>query len=230
MDFSFKKYPEIERHFGEHWLNDPKSTGHPLFRIYHENQYLTDFNEYLRDVDPRKSTSDQLRNLQQFWDIYYEFEIAYFLRKLGLNPILHKKICRKIPDIFLEKEKTVIEIKHLNIPDKIEQSTMCFDPKLHVHDVPEAVNVTFINMERMLNRIEKNFQDVYPNIVCFCPEVSAGDCSDLENLIEKHKVSEKISALAIWRRKKLVCFLENPCGKKLELESSKLQRFFNPKA
>jgi len=38
----------------------------------------------------------------------------------------------------------------------------------------------------------KNFQELYPNIVCFCPEISSGKCYDMENLIEHYQVSEKV--------------------------------------
>lgn len=228
MEDLLGKYPAIKKIFGEEWLNDQKNQNHPIFGIGHEIQYLTALDKYLRYIRTKKRTRDQLRNSQQFWDVYYEFEIAYFLRKLGLDPKLHEKICGVETDIFLEKENIVVEIKHLHIPYRVEKETVHIDPNVKSHPAPKAVNMTFHNMERMQSYLEsKNFQNVYPNIVCFCPDISAGDCDDLKNLLESYNITENISILAIWRHQKIHCFFENPNGKKFEWKSVKLKNFLN---
>lgn len=201
----------------------PLKRNHPLVHIGHETSYLTKLEEYLKDVREKRRTRDPFRNPPQFWDAYYELEIAHFLKKLGLNPQLNETICGQETDIFLEDENLVIEIKHLHIPQQIEDHTKRARTKL------KAINTTFINMKRMLTYLqEKDCQDIYPNIVVFCPDIMAGTCDDLKNLIERHEdeVSEKVSALAIWKYQEITCCLENPRGKKLEWKSNKLKKFF----
>ena len=142
-----------------------------------------------------------------------------------------KKICGVETDIFLEKENIVVEITHLHIPYRVEKESVHLDPNVKSHPTPKAVNMTFHNMEKMKSYLEeKNFQDIYPNIVCFCPEIASVKCYDLENLIKHYKVTEKVSILAIWRHQKIKCFIENLNGKKFEWKSIKLESFFNSNA
>ena len=54
MDFSWDKYPEIKRHFGEKWLRIESNTIHPIFTILHEIKYLRELNRYLQDVQAKK--------------------------------------------------------------------------------------------------------------------------------------------------------------------------------
>jgi hypothetical protein len=221
-----RRYPEIERIIGINWLNDPKNQAHPLFDI-DDGWYLTNLNKYLENVQKRKRTRDQLRDQQQFWDIYYEFEIAYFLKKFGLKPELHETICGIETDIFLKQEKLVIEIKHLRIPHAVLKKAKRFDPKAKSHPIPNDVNITYLNMKRMRSYLEqKRFQNIYPHIVFYCPDIMAGRCYDLKNLIEKSQIPREVSALAIWKNQEITCYLESPFGKKLEWKSSELQNFF----
>ncbi len=140
MNNLWKRYPEIKRIFGEKWLNDPENLAHPLFQIIHETQYLTDLNNYLKDVRVSKITKD-LKNCKQFFDVSYELEIAFFLRKLGLNPELQKKICGIDTDIFLPQEKLVIEVKHLKPHKSIKEKSLRFEPKAKLHPIPEGVKI-----------------------------------------------------------------------------------------
>jgi hypothetical protein len=174
MNNSLGRFQEIGRIIGVNWLNDSKNQYHPLFHISDE-WYLTNLNQYLKNVQKRRSTRDQLRNSQQFWDIYYELELTYFLKKLGLNPELHEKICGIETDIYLKQEKLVVEIKHLNIPYKVKKEIKRFDPKAKSHPILTVVNTTYLNMKRMRSYFEgKHFQNLYPNIVCYCPNTMAG--------------------------------------------------------
>lgn len=160
MNNSFEQYPEIERIIGVKWLNNLKNQGYPLFHITDES-YLTILNQYLKYVQKRKRTIVQLKDSQQFWDIYYELEIAYFLKKLGLKLELHEKICEIETDIFLKQEKIVIEIKHLKIPYKVEKETKRFYPKSKSHSIRKTVNTTYLNMKRMRSYFEqKHFQNI----------------------------------------------------------------------
>ena len=235
MSGSWGIYPAIQKLFGEEWLNNPKNrASHPLFQVCDETDYLASLNKYLLSLELQNSmgftkrTKDQLKNATQFFDIYYELEIAYFLIRHELRPKLHEKIGGIETDIFLEKHKLVVEIKHLRIPNKVDSGSRRLYPKSKCHDIPEAVDLTFINMERMKSYLDKKkFQSVYPNIVCFCPDISAGNCYDVEKLIASCNVPEEVSALALWRCKKTLCLFENPCGKKLEWKSSRLKKFFN---
>jgi len=232
MEDFWRRYPSIKKIFGDEWLNDPiNQMNHPLFRVCNEVDYLSSLNkylDYLGGIARAKPTLTQLKNKTQFFDIYYEFEIAYFLSKFGLKPKLHNKISGKQTDIFLEKENIVIEITHLHIPYIVEKKVVDFDSKVKSQPAPKGVTITFKNMEKMKSYLEeKEFQDVYPNIVCFCPEISAGNCYDLENLIEDYKVSKNVSLLAIWRHQRILCSYQNPNGKKIEWKSSKLKNFFN---
>jgi len=207
MDDLWKKHPEIVHHFGQKWMDNPQNSGHYLFKRCDETQFLKDLNEYLKDVDVKRRTTDQLHDKEQFWNIYYEFEIAYFLRKLGLKPKLHKKIQGREIDIFLEEQKVVLEITHLNIPEKVKSKIARFDPKSKRHIISECFDLTFLNMERMKRYLdEKKFQTIYPNIVCFCPDIASGQCYDLENLVESkdYRIPEEIYALALWKFKKIL--------------------------
>jgi hypothetical protein len=231
VEYSWEKYPAIKNIFGAKWLDDPKNRDHPLFTLYNEINYIGTLNKYLTCIENiKKRTVSQLKNGDQLFDVYYELEIAYFLRRFGLIPELHKKISGKETDIFLEEENLVIEIAHKHIHHKIVSQVPRFIPKSKVHDIAGVVDVTAdFHMKRMQDYLEdKNeFQSVYPNVVCFCPDVLAGDCIDLEKLIENCKVTEKVGALTIWRWRKIQCFFENPCGKKLKLKTKKLESFFN---
>lgn len=242
MNSSWERYPEIKRTFGEEWLNNPKNREHPLFRIHEKDkdQFLINLDKYLEDVSSRKSTSDQLKNNDQFWDVYCELEIAYCLRKLGLSLTLHEKIGGIETDIFLQQEKLVIEVKHLNPHHTVVKATIRFEPKAKFHPSPVGSNILYtderghmrsLNMEKMRDYIfeEKRFQEIYPNIVCYCTEIQAGGCLDLADFIEDMgQISKEVSALAIWNRelKEITCCLRNPYGKKLELKSSQLKEFF----
>jgi len=75
-------------------------------------------------------------------------------------------------------------------------------------------------------------QPDFPNIVCFCPDPMSGKCYDIENLLDdsvnpNHEVAKEVSALALWRNKRILCLYENPHGKKLIIDSCRLRRFFN---
>jgi hypothetical protein len=129
MDASWKVYVGISKHFGEDWLNNTNNQTHPLFSIRHENDYLGDLDKYLKDVDTKRRTTDQLRNKEQFWNIYFELEIAYFLKQFGLKPKLHMKIQGRETDILLEEQKLVLEITHLNIPNKVKNAMGRYDPE-----------------------------------------------------------------------------------------------------
>ncbi len=230
MKNSFRSYQEIERIIGVNWLNNPKNQHHPLFSIGDE-WYLQNLNLYLKNFQKRRSTRDQLRNPPQFWDIYYELEVAYFLKKHGLNPKLHEKIHGKETDIFLKQENLVIEIKHLNIPYKVEKKIKRFNPKEKSHPISIAVNTTYLNMERMRSYLEeKPFQNIYPNIVCYCPNIMAGHCYDLKNLIDKEQsqIPQEVSALAIWKHNEIKCCFENPSGLNINWKSIKIKNFFKP--
>jgi len=227
------EYQAIQKLFGEKWLYDPKNKNHPLFTHGDETYILNSLNEYLDFIGKiRKRTIGHLKNKYgtQFWDTYSELEVAYFLKKHGLEPRLDEPICGKEPDIFLEEEELVIEVKNLHIPQKINESAKRLIPNSKVHDTPNGFD-TSMHIERMLSSLEQKFQNIYPNIVCFCPETSSekltGNCDDLKGLIERHRISEKVSALAIWRQKRIECLFENPYGKKIKWESSELKRFFS---
>lgn len=111
MSTSWERYPNIRKFLGAEWLKDEKNrTVHPLLRIRHQNTFLTNLDKYLKDVPENKSIKDQL-NPKHFYDIYYELEIAYFLRKLGLRPTLHATIGGTETDILLEQDKLVVEVR-----------------------------------------------------------------------------------------------------------------------
>ena len=78
---------------------------------------------------------------------------------------------------------------------------------------------------------DKPFQDVYPNIVCFCTDVRtrAGDCDDIGDLVATSQIPIQVSALAAWKSQEITCCFKNPYGKKLEWKSRRLKEFFlNP--
>jgi hypothetical protein len=229
------RYHAIQKLFGEKWLNDSKNrANHPLFSHCNEIDFLSTLNEYLDFIGcVNKSVVNDIKNGKQFFDTYFELEIAYFLKKLELKPKLHEIICGEETDIFLEEQKLVIEIKHLLNPDRVESKKVRINLKSKFQGVPEAIDLTYLNMERIRDYLlKKKFQEIYPIIVCFCPDTMfALQCYDIENLLNElinpdYKIVE-VSALAFWRHKKIECLFVNPRGKKLALESSELKKFFN---
>ena len=64
--FSWDKYPEIKRHFGEKWLRIESNTIHPIFTILHETEYLKGLNRYLQDVQAKKTTTEHLKAPNMF--------------------------------------------------------------------------------------------------------------------------------------------------------------------
>lgn len=235
----WKIYNGIYNHFGRDWLNDTANQTHPLFRVYREEiNYFKSLDMYLKEIPTKKSITDQLHDKRQFWDVYYEFEINYFLKQFGLKPQLHNEIDGKETDILLEEQKVVLEITHLDIPYKVEEGLPHIDPtdkKTIVgkcYDISVYASAYTRNMKRYLD--QKRFQESYPNIVCFCTHLFSGDCRDLENLMNEknYTITEKVSALAIWKDKRILCLFENSQGRQFEWKSGELQRFFNyqPKA
>lgn len=232
MDDSLKAYSGISKHFGEDWLNNTNNHTHSLFSILDEKVFLEDLDKYLKDLDTKKTITDQLRNKEQFWDIYYELEIAYFLKQVGLKPKLHETIQGKEIDILLEEQNLDLEIKHLNIPNRVKDAMGRYDPETKMVIGRKVFDLTYLNMERMRSYLEeKKFQNLYPTIVCFCTHIAGGYCYDLENLVKSstYHIPEQVCALAIWKNKSILCLYENPYGQKLERKSDKFQEFFNPK-
>ena len=233
VDVSWEKYPEIKRHFGEEWLRAEYTKIHPIFRILNEPEYLSKLNEYLMDVKENKTLRDHLRNRDtQFWDTYYELEIAYFLRKFGFKPELNEKIIGHETDILLKEQNLVIEVTHYHIPHKIESASAQFKPKSKSQEIPIAVNKTHIS-EKYLESyfIRKKFQNLYPNIVCFCPDMVIDlDCDDLAiEVSHPNNIPKEVSALALWHSKRILCLYDNTSGKKLQWKSSRLRDFFHQK-
>ena len=108
---SWERYREIKRCFGEEWLNNSENQRHPIVEMGNE-QFLGQLDNYLKDVSCNNNISNQLKN--QFWSVYYELEIAYYLRQLGLNSKLHERICGEETDLFLQQENIVIERARTN--------------------------------------------------------------------------------------------------------------------
>jgi len=235
MSNQWLKYPVIQKLFGEKWLSDLKNrTNHPLFQNYSETDYLYNLNNYLSHIrSTKESVINELKNGDQFFDTYYELEIAYFLIQHGLKTELHKIIDDVETDIYIEENKVILEIKHLRIPIKVENASVRFNPKSKQHNSPKDFDKTYMNMERMRSYLnDKKFQRVFPNIVCFCPDIASGECYDIENLLDKSinpdfEIREEISALALWKHQKIKCLFENPNGRKLMLDSCRLKKFFN---
>jgi hypothetical protein len=228
MNSSLDKYPEIKRHFEEEWLRKEYNKSHPLFTILHETEYLKGLNRYLQDVKVKKLTVDHLKASNMFWDVYYELEIAYFLRQLGFEPELNEKISGHETDILLREQELDVEVTHLHFPEKIESASTRIKPKSKTRDVPKGVKVTHLMEEHMIRYFEeREFQNIYPIIVCFCPDIM-GSCEDLTKIVANHthNIPKEISALALWKYKRIQCFYDIPCRKKLQLKSSKLKEFF----
>jgi hypothetical protein len=213
MDDLLKEYSGIIKHFGEDWVNNTINHTHPLFRILHEKVFLEDLNKYLKDLDTKKSITDQIHNKDQFWDICCELEIYSFLKQIGLKPKLHEKIEERETDILLEEQNLDLEITHLNIPNKVKDAMAHYDPEKKKVIDGKVVDLTYLNMERMRSYLDKKkFQKVYPTIVCFCTHIAGGYCYDLENLVKSdtYHIPEQVCALAIWKSKSILCLRENP--------------------
>lgn len=227
-DFSWNKYPEIKRHLGEEWLVIEPNKIHPIFRILHETEYLSNLDKYLKDVKVKKATVDHLQASNMFFDVYYELEIAYFLRKIGFKPELDELISDHETDILLREQELVIEVTHLHVPSKIESASTRLKPKSKIQVIPKAVDVTHLMEEHMLSYFDRRkFQIMYPIIVCFCPDI-LGSCDDLAKIIvsHTHDIPKEVNALALWRFKRILCLYDNPSGKKIQWKSSKLKQFF----
>ena len=227
-----KVYSGISKHFGEDWLNNINNHAHPLFSILHEKVFLEDLDKYLKDLDTKKTITDQLRNKEQFWDIYYELEIAYFLKQVGLKPKLHETIQGKEIDILLGEQNLDLEITHLDIPYKVKEAMNHWDSKeKKVIKGKEGNDLEDVNVKKMRDYLNnKTFQNVYPVIVVFCTHIMGGDYNDLKKLTEdkSYHLPDQVRALAIWKNKSILCLYENPYGQKLEWKSDKLREFFNP--
>ena len=235
----FDSYPEIKRHFEEKWLRKEINKIHPIFSIFDETEYLTNLDKYLKDVKKNNRTTDHLHNAyRQFWDTYYELEIAYFLRELGFSPELNLKELSdslgKKPetDILLRDQELVIEVTHHRIPVKIQSAAVRFRPKSGSQETRKAIDIPRLGeqyLEGYFN--QEKFQNEYPNIVCFCPDMLKDlNCNDLDKIISHpDKIPKEVSALALWHSKRIICFFDNPCGKKIVWKSSKLKEFFHQK-
>lgn len=235
MCYQLEKYPEIKRHFGEKWLTTEHNKTHPLFGILHENEteYLTNLDKYLQNVREKKATVGHLRASNMFWDVYFELEIAYFLRKLGFKPELNEKISdssgkKRETDILLKEQELVIEVTHLHIPDKIESASTRLKPISKSQDIPKGVDVTHMREKHMLSYFDqRKFQNIYPIILCFCPDMM-GSCDDLANIVvsHTHDIPKEVNALALWRFRRILCLYDNPSGKEIQWKSNKLKEFF----
>jgi hypothetical protein len=238
MDFPWEKYPELMYHLGkEKCLRTEPSKIHPIFTLQNETEFLSSLDKYLRNVKVKKETDDNLRAPNMFFDVFYELEIAYFLRQSGFEPELNEEIpdssgnkCET--DILLREQELVIEVSHLHQPYRAESASAQIKPKLKKQDTPKGINGTIlktINLGKMKDYLDKkHFQDVYPIIVCFCPDISGGNCDDLAELVcsQDYTIPKEVSALALWKYKRTQCLYNNPCSKKFRLKSSNLKDFF----
>jgi hypothetical protein len=218
-----EKYPEIKRHIGEEWLRKECNKIHPIFGHLNETVFLNNFDKYLKDIPENKSIRDDLRNGEQFYNVYYEVEIAYFLRELGVSLELHKKIGETITDLFLQKDRIVIEVCHLQPHHKVLQGAT------PIGIAPKGVAVQLLNTKKMKDYIEKKaFQNTYPNIVCFATDlrIGEGDCDDLFDLYNNFEIRKEVYTVAMWKYQKIQCLYNNPCEKKIQLKSAKLRKFF----
>lgn len=226
MNFSLDKYPEIKRYFGEKWLKTAHNKNHPIFRIIDETEYLSNLNRYLEYVKLKKATVVNLQASTMFFDVYYELEIAHFLRESGFKPELNEEISGHETDIFLREQGLVIEVTHLHIPAEIESATARFKPKSKIQDIPGAIDVTHLMEKHMLNYFSRRrFQNMFPNIVCFCPDM-IGSCDDLGNVVTENCIPIEVNALALWRFKKILCLYDIPSRARILWKSNKLREFF----
>jgi len=230
---SWERYREIKRCFGEEWLDNPENQMHPIIDRGNE-QFLGQLDNYLKDISCNTKFSHRLKI--HFWGVYYELEIAFYLRKIGLNCKLHECVGGVETDLFLQQENIVIEVTHLSPHHSVKGKLVHFKPKAvgegaRFRWVHERRYLKVLNMERMRKYINrKSFQNVFPTIICFCTEgrKPKGDCRDLMDLIndEENPVRKEISALAAWHIPEITCCYMNPYGRKLELKSNQLKKFF----
>lgn len=170
-------YQYLERILEKTWLrNNPD---HPYNKWNMkppdsvEKLFLSRFDNHLKKVAsllPTKKIQDKLRNYQnsQFVDTYYELEIGCFLIDNGFEVSFEPTLCDKTgnprtPDIFIEKEETIVEVKTLHESDKVKKGKESgkvfeFNTSIRIKDI----------ISNELYKWRKGIK--YPLIIVICPD------------------------------------------------------------